>query len=531
MYDDVVSSHPTGEEAALGLATYWTSCAVYGMRPLLLTPFSREYLLVTVVILLLALPLQVLEGYFRRWKHSQAIGCREPTRKSVKDPIIGLDFLFDALFGEAPKSYLDSTWKAFQAMGTTYTEKRLTWETVYTCDSQNLKYMLATGADDFDLPHVRTSVIGSTFGQGIFALSGHPWKHARSVLKNNLKTQNLSTFLNAIEQHFQTFLEHVPIDGTNIDLSPLFAGLIMDVATEFLMGHSTHMLTVDGIHNKGQQFLDDYMVCSEEIMQRMQLGPLHPFRINFQANRAKKRVYEYLDTFIEDSLRQPNNNEGVNLLTEIKSMNSDRKSISDQILHILLASRDTTSSLMSNLFFVLAKKPHLYAKLREEVLRATGGAPPTTSQLQEMRYLKWCVKESLRLHPVVPTNIRVALRDTALPRGGGPDGQSPVFVRKGSILIYNVYAMHRIEATFGADPEEFVPERWEDLRPGWGYLPFNGGARSCVGQQHALLETHYIVARMVQTFKTLESRDEDEWTELYALTLCSKNGARVAVTV
>lgn len=50
-------------------------------------------------------------------------------------------------------------------------------------------------------------------------------------------------------------------------------------------------------------------------------------------------------------------------------------------------------------------------------------------------------------------------------------------------MFYNVYAMHRNEATFGPDPEEFVPERWENLRPGWGYLPFNGGARSCVGRK------------------------------------------------
>ncbi|KAH7157382.1 cytochrome P450 [Dactylonectria estremocensis] len=500
------------------------------MLALILTSFSREYLLVTVVLLLLTVPLQTFEGYFRRWKHSQATGCREPTSKvPVKDPIIGLDFLFNVLFGDAPKSYLESTWKAFQEMGTTYTEKRLTWEAVYTCDSHNLKHILAAAAADFDLPDVRTSVIGSTFGQGIFVLSGHPWKHARSVLRNSLKKENPAPFFDAIERHFQTFLDHVPADGTEIDLHPLFAGLTMDVATDFLMGHSTHMLTIDGSHTKEQQFLDDYKVCSEEIIQRMQLGPLHPFRINFRANRAKKRVYQYLDTFITDSLQRPN--KGGNLLTDIISMTSDRKSISDQILHILLASRDTTSSLLSNLFFVLAKKPHLYAKLREDVLRAAGDTPPTASQLQEMRYLKWCVKESLRLHPVIPTNVRVALKDTTLPRGGGPDGQSPVFVRKGTVLIYNVYAMHRSEATFGADPEEFVPERWEDLRPGWGYLPFNGGVRSCVGQQYALLETHYIVARMVQTFKALESRDDDEWMELYSLTLCSKNGTRVAVTV
>ncbi|KAH7019049.1 cytochrome P450 [Ilyonectria destructans] len=501
------------------------------MLGILLTILIREHLLLTVsLLLLLPLPLQAIEGYFRRWKHSQITGCQEPASKvPVIDPIIGLDFLYNVLFGKAPERYLDSTWRTFQKLGTTYTEKRLTWESIYTCDAQNLKQILATAAQDFGLPEFRTSVIGHFFGQGIFVLSGHSWKHARTVLRKSLRKDNPAPFLDTLERHFQAFMKHIPTNGATVDLQPLFMGFAMDVATDVLMGHSTHMLDVDGDHTKEQQFVDDYMACSEEIIQRMQLGPLHSLRINLEARRAKKRVYEYLDGFIEESLLT-NRNEAECLLNEMMSMTNDRKGVSDQILHILLASRDTTSSLMSNLFFALAKKPHMYAKLREEVLRVAGEAPPTASQLKGLTYLKWCVNESLRLHPVVPTNAQVALRDTTLPRGGGPNGQSPLFVRKGTAMFYNVYAMHRNEATFGPDPEEFVPERWENLRPGWGYLPFNGGGRSCVGQQYALLETHYVVARMAQTFKTLESRDEEEWMELYALALCSKNGTRVAVS-
>lgn len=50
-------------------------------------------------------------------------------------------------------------------------------------------------------------------------------------------------------------------------------------------------------------------------------------------------------------------------------------------------------------------------------------------------------------------------------------------------------------------------------------------------EQYALLEAYYIVARMVQRFKVLESRDDQDWMELYALALCSKNGTKVALTI
>jgi cytochrome P450 len=79
------------------------------------------------------------------------------------------------------------------------------------------------------------------------------------------------------------------------------------------------------------------------------------------------------------------------------------------------------------------------------------------------------------MHPVVPGNSRIAYKDTVIPVGGGPDGKSPVFVEKGTIVAYWPYAMHRRTDIYGPDADEFVPERWEKLRPGWEYLPFNGG--------------------------------------------------------
>jgi cytochrome P450 len=89
----------------------------------------------------------------------------------------------------------------------------------------------------------------------------------------------------------------------------------------------------------------------------------------------------------------------------------------------------------------------------------------------------------LRMYPVVPGNTREAACDTILPVGGGADGRSPIFVKKGTPVFYNLYAMHRRPDIYGNDAEEFVPERWEGLRPGWGFLPFNGGPRICLGRK------------------------------------------------
>ncbi len=77
-----------------------------------------------------------------------------------------------------------------------------------------------------------------------------------------------------------------------------------------------------------------------------------------------------------------------------------------------------------------------------------------------------------------------------LPTGGGPDGKSPILIRRGEAVGYCVYAMHRRKDIYGPDTEQFRPERWEEenlQNIGWAYLPFNGGPRICLGRMYRMI--------------------------------------------
>ena len=179
------------------------------------------------------------------------------------------------------------------------------------------------------------------------------------------------------------------------------------------------------------------------------------------------------------------------LLHELISQTTDPVNIRSELLNILFAGRDTTASFLSNLWFELSKRPDVTATLRREIDSTfpNNQRPETFEQLKNMRYLRCVLNESLRLYPVVPKNTRVALTDTVLPLGGGDeDGQSPLFVAKGQMVSFDIYTMHRRKDIYGDDADIFKPERWLDsgdekgLRPGWAYLPFNGGPRTCIGR-------------------------------------------------
>ena len=144
----------------------------------------------------------------------------------------------------------------------------------------------------------------------------------------------------------------------------------------------------------------------------------------------------------------------------------------------------------------------------------------------------------LRLYPPVPLNNRCAKKTTMLPTGGGPDGNSPILVRKGEVVIMSQYVMSRKRNVFGPDADAFRPERWETgelANIGWGYTPFNGGPRTCLGQDFVLIEIAYTVVRLLKACAVIAlpagEKNEPPGTEeqLLTLVLSSRDGCRVQI--
>lgn len=133
------------------------------------------------------------------------------------------------------------------------------------------------------------------------------------------------------------------------------------------------------------------------------------------------------------------------------------------------------------------------------------------------------------MYSISDNNPRVALNDSVLPTGGGRDGKSPILVRKGEYISFNIYCLHQDKDVWGADADEFRPERWEGLKPLWTFIPFGGGPRTCPAQQLVGMEAAYVIARLAQEFSSIESRDEYPWTEAWRIGPHSKYGCKVAL--
>lgn len=478
--------------------------------------------------------------YLARRKFIRENGCKPPPQLPQSERILGIGLLFENARNGKEKRFLQEVSNRFKKMRAgTFTAVVAREVFIATIEPENIKHILAVGFKDFDLGYKRHRAFYPLLGDGIFTTDGALWEHSRALIRPNFVKHQVAD-LDAYETHIRHLIAHIPRDGSTVDLQDLFFRLTLDSATEFLFGHSVGSL-VPGGSSDGRDFAEAFNYSLEALTQRIRLAKFLFIHRDKKFTQSCKVVHEFADRLVrraleyrksldpEKELESGDKTRGRYIfLNELAKQTDNPKEIRDQLLNILLAARDTTASLLSNTFNVISKRPDVWSKLREEVNQFEGRRP-SYEELRNMKYVKYVLNESLRLMPAVPGNSRMANKDTTLPVGGGPDGKSKVFVKKDQTIIYNVWAMQRRKDLYGDDAEEFRPERWQTLRPGWEYLPFNGGPRICIGQQFALTEASYTLVRLVQEFRDLESRDPEPWKEKLALTCASGNGALVAL--
>ncbi|KAF2095752.1 cytochrome P450 [Rhizodiscina lignyota] len=391
-------------------------------------------------------------------------------------------------------------------------QSRIINSIVYTTtEPKNIQALLATQFQDFSLGPARHGTFAPLLGNGIFSSDGKQWEFARALLRPQFGRDQVGD-LELEESHVQNLMNALPVEPNTggwteqKDLVTLFYRLTFDSALEFLFGRGgeTQLAALPGYVARSdgpvvtKSFSEDWDTSLDHLATAAKLNDLHWIHYirNKDFYRRVKAIHEFCDYYV--------------FLEALAEETQDPIMIRDQLLSILLAGRDTTAGLLSFLFNLLGQHPHIYQKLRTAIIDDFGTYKQDNqgvisfASLKACSYLQYCMMETLRLYPSVPFNGRRAVRDTTLPTGGGPDGRSPIFVPKGREVGYCVYLMQRRKDLWGEDADEFKPERWKNRKPGWEYLPFNGGPRICLGQQFALTEAGYVTVRLLQRFDMID---------------------------
>ena len=184
----------------------------------------------------------------------------------------------------------------------------------------------------------------------------------------------------------------------------------------------------------------------------------------------------------------------------------------DQLVTLLLAGHETTASGLSWALYELGRHPGLMRRSQQAALEGDDD------------YLEAVMKESLRLHPVIPMVVRYLTEPASI--GGW---RLPAGVSLGPSIIL----AHRDPDNF-PQPDEFRPERFLKSAADGGvtpntWIPFGGGVRRCIGAGFSLMEGVAVLREVLATYDIEVEQGHDDEAKVRNITSVPARGARIVV--
>ncbi|KMQ82419.1 cytochrome p450 9e2, partial [Lasius niger] len=291
--------------------------------------------------------------------------------------------------------------------------------------------------------------------------------------------------------NFADFLSKVPSDKNVMEMKDCFSRYANDIIATCAFG-----ISVDSMRNPTNEFyvygkdatsvttlrtIKFYFVRSMPTITKM-LG------IKLVGNHIrqffKDLLWSMIDTRDTQNIVRP---DMLQLMMESRGKKPGMKLTVEDMTSLafifFFAGFDTVSSLMCFVVHEIAVNPSIQMKLRnevDEVLKKTNGEI-TYEALNGMQYLDAVINEALRLWPSIVFADRRCVQDFELPPA--LSGDKPFVVKKGSIVWFPIFGLHRDPKYFDK-PDEFYPERFLDENKksfnNNAYIPFGLGPRICI---------------------------------------------------
>ncbi len=181
----------------------------------------------------------------------------------------------------------------------------------------------------------------------------------------------------------------------------------------------------------------------------------------------------------------------------------------DQLVTLLLAGHETTATALAWTLYELGRDPVQAARARDAAL--TG----------DDAHLEAVLKESMRLHPVIPMVVRHLMEPATI---GGID------LPAGTNVAASILLAHQDERNH-PDHGAFRPERFAEgeVAPNT-WIPFGGGVRRCIGAGFSLMEGVAVLREVLGTFDVVVPAGADDAPKVRNITSVPRHGARIVVT-
>jgi cytochrome P450 len=201
----------------------------------------------------------------------------------------------------------------------------------------------------------------------------------------------------------------------------------------------------------------------------------------------------------EGGLRPSRRDDGGDRLTD--------EELRDQLITLLLAGHETTASALAWTLHEVGRDPRQRERARAAALEG------------DDEWLEALLKESMRLHPIIPMVVRTQMKPATV---GGNDNPAGVTVGPTILLTHAREDNH-------PEPLAFRPERFVGRTPPTNtWIPFGGGVRRCIGAGFSLMEG-VAVLREIFTAYDVEAAGRDV-PKVRNITSVPRHGSRIRVS-
>ncbi|KAM1100218.1 hypothetical protein FF1_006665 [Malus domestica] len=386
---------------------------------------------------------------------------------------------------------------------------------IITANPENVEHIIKTNFHNYPKGKLFTTILGDLLGRGIFNVDGDAWRFQRKMASLELGSVSVRSYAHEIvsteiqSRLIPLFASVAGSEGENgvFDLQDLFRRFSFDNICKFSFGLDPECLQLS---LPISDFAVAFDLASKLSAERAMTSSPIVWKIkrffNLGSERQLKEAVNMVDnlakTMIEQRREMGTFLTQKDLLSRFMANIDDDQYLRDIVVSFLLAGRDTISSGLTSLFYLLAKHPEVKREIREELDHVMGPtreglATASFDQMRELHYLHAVLYETMRLYPPVQFDSKFCQEDDVLPDG--------TFVRRGTRVTYHQYAMGRMESIWGSDCLDFKPDRW--MKKGvfspespYKYPIFQGGERVCLGKELALMEMKCVAVALVRRF-------------------------------
>ncbi|PIK40023.1 putative cytochrome P450 26A1 [Apostichopus japonicus] len=274
--------------------------------------------------------------------------------------------------------------------------------------------------------------------------------------------------------------------------------LLFDIAAVVLCGF-------DHKEIEGGEMADTFMDFTKGFFTLPFDLPGTPYR---KALLAKKILLSRLDSVVERKMKtspEEDTQDALRILMdhvdeEAEGGHMTTESLKADMVDLLNAGFNTTSSAATTLLYHISRNPDLLKNIRQELIQSglidrSNGL--TFDRLVECKYLTNVVREGLRIAPPVGGGFRKVLKTFELEGYQIPQGWTVLYSIRDTLSFSDSY-FDRDQF----DPDRFSPERKEDQIGGrYNYPIFGGGSRSCMGKQFAQLILRILLVELAERAK------------------------------